>query len=105
MEREEKSFDIYARDKEGNILYEKMTSPFKKREKEMDEWKGGRDAFTIKPGEYIDWGYYGLDDEEGIKEKWRRIHEEGGMDLMDRIGIAGGVANMAEGGIMSLKKK
>ena len=27
-----------------------MTSPFKKREKEMDEWKGGRDAFTIKPG-------------------------------------------------------
>ena len=68
----------------------------------MDEWKGGRDAFTIKPGEYIDWGFYGLDDEE---EKWRRIHEEGGMDLMDRIGIAGGVSKMAEGGIMSLKKK
>jgi hypothetical protein len=105
LEREEKSFDIYARDKEGNILYEKMTSPFKKRYKEMDEWKGGREAFTIKPGEYIDWGSYGLDDEEGIKEKWRRIHEEGGMDLMDRIGIAGGVSNMAEGGIMSLKKK
>ena len=29
----------------------------------------------------------------------------GGIDLMDRIGIAGGVSKMAEGGIMSLKKK
>ena len=29
----------------------------------------------------------------------------GGIDLMDRIGIAGGVANMAEGGIASLMKK
>ena len=105
LEREEKSFDIYGRDREGNILYEKMTSPFKKRYKEMDEWKGGRDAFTIKPGEYIDWGAYGLDDEEGIKEKWRQIYEEGGMDLLDRIAVAGGVSNLAQGGIASLKKK
>ena len=37
LEREQKSFDIYARDKEGKILYEKMTSPYKKRYKEMDE--------------------------------------------------------------------
>ena len=77
----------------------------KQREKEMDEWKGGRDAFTIKPGEYIDWAAYGLDDEEGIKEKWRHIYEQGGMDLMDRIGVAGGVSNLAEGGIASLRRK
>ena len=105
LEREEKSFDIYARDKEGKILYEKMNSPFKKRYKEMDEWKGGREAFTIKPGEYIDWGAYGLDDEEGMKEKWRQIYEQGGMDLLDRIAVSGGVSNLAEGGIASLKKK
>ena len=77
----------------------------KQRERDMDEWKGGRDAFTIKPGEYIDWGAYGLDDEEGIKEKWRQIYEEGGMDLLDRIAVAGGVSNLAQGGIASLRKK
>jgi hypothetical protein len=53
----------------------------------------------------IDWERYGLTGEEGIKEKWETIYDMGGMNLMDRIGIAGGVANMAEGGIMSLKKK
>jgi hypothetical protein len=77
----------------------------KQREKEMEEYKGGQEAFTIKPGEYIDWGAYGLDDEEGIKEKWRQLYEIGGIDLLDRIGIAGGVSNLAEGGIASLKRK
>ena len=59
-----------------------------------------------------DWEYYGLTDtqvgpviQEGVKEKWETIYDMGGIDLMDRIGIAGGVANMAEGGIMNLKKK
>ena len=58
------------------------------------------------------WDYYGLTDtqvgpvvKEGTKDKWKTIYDMGGIDLMDRIGIAGGVANMAEGGIMSLKKK
>ena len=37
LEREKKSFDIYVRDKDGNILYEKMTSPYKTRYKEMKE--------------------------------------------------------------------
>ena len=77
----------------------------KQREKEMEEYKGGKDAFTIKPGEYIDWAAYGMDDEEGIKEKWRQLYEIGGMDLLDKIGIAGGVSNLAEGGIASLKRK
>ena len=77
----------------------------KQRERDMEEWKGGKDAFTIKPGEYIDWASYGLDDEEGIKEKWRQIYEQGGMDLLDKIAIAGGVSNLAGGGIASLKRK
>jgi hypothetical protein len=37
LEHEQKSFDIYARDKEGKILYEKMTSPYKEKYKEMDK--------------------------------------------------------------------
>jgi hypothetical protein len=110
LEREEKSFDIYVRDKEGNILYEKMTSPFKKRYKEMDEYKKDSlgetlKAFSLKPGESFNWDAMGFGDEEGIKDKWQKLYEAGGIDLLDRIGIAGGVANMAGGGIASLKKK
>ena len=37
LEREKKSLDIYTRDRDGNILYEKMNSPYKKRYKEMKE--------------------------------------------------------------------
>jgi len=77
----------------------------RQREREMEEYKGGQEAFTIKPGEYIDWAAYGMDDEEGIKEKWRQLYEIGGIDLLDRIGIAGGVSNLAQGGIASLKRK
>jgi hypothetical protein len=58
----------------------------------------------IEPGREF-WESYGLTGEEGVKDKWEQIYDMGGIDLMDRIGIAGGVANMAEGGIMSLKKK
>ena len=58
----------------------------------------------LKPGPKF-WEEYGLTGEEGTKEKWKQIYDMGGIDLMDRIGIAGGVSKMAEGGIMSLKKK
>ena len=39
------------------------------------------------------------------RQKWDYIMNQGGFDLMDKISAAGGVANMAEGGIASLKKK
>jgi hypothetical protein len=39
------------------------------------------------------------------QQKWDFILNQGGWDLMDKISAAGGVANMAEGGIASLKKK
>ena len=65
----------------------------------------------LKPGKKA-WEEFGLTDtqvgpviKEGIKDKWKQIYDMGGIDLMDKIGIAGGVANMADGGIMSLKKK
>jgi hypothetical protein len=63
-------------------------------------------AFSLEPGMRFLWEdiprYKG---DEGKKRKWQNIYDAGGWDLMDKIGIAGGVANMAEGGIASLKKK
>jgi len=76
----------------------------KQREKEADIYKGGLDNFYIKPGEYIDWGEYGLDDQEGIQSKWKDIYEMGGMDLFDKVGIAGGVSKMAGGGIAGIRR-
>ena len=82
----------------------------RQREKEMDEyqtdkWGEPMKAFTLEPGQYLDWDAIGFGDEEGIKEKWKQLYEVGGMDLLDRIGIAGGVSNLAQGGIASLRKK
>ena len=58
----------------------------------------------VEPGSKF-WDYWGLTDKqvgpmvrEGVKNKWEQIYDMGGLDLMDRIGIAGGVANMAQGG-------
>ena len=39
------------------------------------------------------------------QQKWDYIYNQGGFDLTDKIGIAGGVSKMATGGIMNLKKK
>ena len=50
------------------------------------------------------WKEYGLADEKGIKEKWKQIYDMGGIDLLDRIGIAGGVSKMAGGGIVGIRK-
>ena len=43
-------------------------------------------------------------EDEGIKRKWQDIYNAGGWDLMDKIGIAGGVANMAGGGIANVRR-
>jgi len=42
--------------------------------------------------------------DEGKKRKWQDIYDAGGWDLMDKIGIAGGVANMARGGIANVRR-
>ena len=64
----------------------------------------------LEPGKKA-WEEYGLTDtqvgpviKEGIKDKWKQIYDMGGIDLMDKIGIAGGVANMAGGGMVGIRK-
>jgi len=64
----------------------------------------------LKPGKKA-WEEFGLTDtqvgpvvKEGIKDKWKQIYDMGGIDLMDKIGIAGGVANMAGGGMVGIRK-
>ena len=42
--------------------------------------------------------------DEATKLKWKLIYEGGGLDLQDKIGIAGGVANMAGGGIVGIRR-
>jgi len=62
-------------------------------------------AFSLEPGMYFPWEeiprYKG---DEGTKRKWQDIYDAGGWDLMDKIGIAGGVANMAGGGIAGIRR-
>ena len=43
-----------------------------------------------------------LDEMAGYLNKWELIYYVGGLDLLDKIGIAGGVSKMASGGIASL---
>ena len=42
--------------------------------------------------------------EEATKLKWKLIYEGGGIDLQDKIGIAGGVSKMAGGGMVGIRK-
>jgi hypothetical protein len=42
--------------------------------------------------------------DEAIKLKWNLIYEGGGLDLQDKIGIAGGVSKMAGGGMVGIRK-
>ena len=58
---------------------------------------------VLEPGPKF-WESYGLTGEEGTKEKWKQIYDMGGIDLMDRIGIAGGVSKMAGGGLANLTR-
>ena len=62
-----------------------------------------------KKGMRLEWEKYfprSVDDPRTTEQqKWDYIYNQGGFDLTDKIGIAGGVSKMADGGIMSLKKK
>ena len=42
--------------------------------------------------------------DEATKLKWKLIYEGGGIDLQDKIGIAGGVSKMAGGGMVGIRK-
>ena len=133
LEREKKSFDIYVRDRDGNILYEKMTSPYKKRYKEMEKYKDDRKEIfgfmspkdwekyqktfpkykniayehpeLLKFADYVET----LESKpEGFDKTYKELFPTPASrydwDLMGEIARAGGVANMAGGGIVGIRR-
>ena len=126
LEREQKSFDIYVRDKEGKILYEKMTSPYKKRYEEMKEYKGDREGIfgrmsrkeyekyqeiypNLKNIPYEDVPKFGDYTDflklkpEGFNKTYKELFPTPASrydwDLTGEVARAGGYANMADGGL------
>jgi hypothetical protein len=96
-------------------IKQQTPSPFMQEQKQKDRykamdkykttsWGDPMEAYSLKPGERFDWDAVGFGGEQGIKDKWQQIYEIGGMDLLDKIGIAGGVSKMSSGGIAGVKK-
>ena len=138
LERKQKSFDIYLKDKEGRFLLndkgEKIENPrslYKKRYKEMEEYKGDREGIfgvmsrkeyekfqeempELKNIPYEDQPKFlqylstlkakpeGSD--KTYKELFPTPASRYGWDLMGEIARAGGVANMAGGGMVGIRK-
>ena len=92
-------------------LESKIKSGDKRRDKEMEEYKKGYndsvlEPFFIKENERVNWDEVYGDGPDQETLKWKDIFEgDGAYDLTDKISIAGGVANMAQGGIMNIRKK
>ena len=92
-------------------LESKIKSGDKRRDKEMEEYKKGYndsvlEPFFIKENEKVNWDEVYGDGPDQKTLKWKDIFEgDGAYDLTDKISIAGGVANMAHGGIMNLRRK
>ena len=111
-ERRHKEFLEYRKGKQRSFylpkgkLQERVEDPLAETPYTFLETDETLPAFSLEPGMRFLWDeiprYQG---EEGTKRKWQDLRDAGGWDLMDKIGLAGGVANMAEGGIASLKKK
>ena len=96
----------YKKSKERDRQKEFLDYTGAKRRYRRDEPYAFRDKTTFditEPGPEF-WKEYGLADEKGIKEKWKQIYDMGGIDLLDRIGIAGGVSKMAGGGMVGIRK-
>jgi hypothetical protein len=85
----------------------------KYRKEQPFAFKGGIEDAIVKPGTRIDWDAYADYGWDKPEQKWKDIYDVGGWDLMDRIGIAGGISKMSkggrasylDGGIVSLLKK
>ena len=94
--------DEFLEYKQAKPRYRK-DKPYAFRESEIEANLGP------EKGMRLEWEKYfprSVDDPRTTEQqKWDYIYNQGGFDLTDRIGIAGGVSKMAEGGIMSLKKK
>ena len=67
-----------------------------RRERERKEFVGNRDAILFYPDIDKTFRDAGIDP---TKNKFAFIRQAGGLDLLDKIGIAGGVSKLAGGGI------
>jgi hypothetical protein len=67
-------------------------------------FKGGLEGSITGPNQFIDWDAYADYGWDKPEQKWKDLYDTGGWDLMDKIGIAGGVANMAGGGIAGIRR-
>ena len=67
-----------------------------RRERERKEFVGNRDAILFYPDINKTFRDAGIDP---TKDKFKTIYQGGGLDLLDKIGIAGGVSKLAGGGI------
>jgi len=67
-----------------------------RRERERKKFVGDRDAILFFPDIDRTFRDVGIDP---TKNKFQTIRETGGLDLLDKIGIAGGVSKLAGGGI------
>ena len=75
----------------------------KERNKAMEEYKTDLEGNILPPTSSYDFSKFKSYDDKLIK--FEKLREIGGLDLTDKIALAGGVANMAQGGIMNIRKK
>jgi len=73
----------------------------KYRKEQPFAFKGGLEDAIVKPGTRIDWDAYSDYGWDKPEQKWKDLYNMGGWDLMDKIGIAGGVSKMSQGGRVS----
>jgi len=76
----------------------------KYRKEQPFAFKGGLEGSITGPNQFIDWDAYADYGWDKPEQKWKDIYDTGGWDLTDKIGIAGGVANMAGGGIAGIRR-
>ena len=76
----------------------------KYRKEQPFAFKGGLEGSITGPNQFIDWDAYADYGWDKPEQKWSDLYQTGGWDLMDKIGIAGGVANMAGGGIAGIRR-
>ena len=94
--------DEFLEYKQAKPRYRK-DKPYAFRESEIEANIGPEKGYILPWEKYFP---RSVDDPRTTEQqKWDYIYNQGGFDLTDRIGVAGGVSKMATGGIMNLKKK
>ena len=100
--KERQHRDEFLEYKQAKPRYRK-DQPYAFRESEIEANIGPEEGMRLEWEKYFP---RSVDDPRTTEQqKWDYIYNQGGFDLTDKIGIAGGVSKMAEGGIMNLKTK